>query len=59
MNKHSKDSRPKDPEDCFDKVRGKADIKWGTDDLMVLLRGDDADQAPESNNDAGAIRISD
>ncbi|MGE1173831.1 MULTISPECIES: hypothetical protein [Pseudomonas] len=58
MNKHSKGSRPKDPEDCFDKVRGKADIKWRTDDLMVLLRGDDADQAPESNNDAGAIQIS-
>ena len=27
--------------DRFDAVRGKADIKWRTDDLMALLRGDD------------------
>lgn len=27
--------------DRFEAVRGKADIKWRTDDLMALLRGDD------------------
>lgn len=27
--------------DRFDAVRGKADIKWRTDDLMALLRGED------------------
>jgi antitoxin PrlF len=27
--------------DRFDTVRGKADIKWRTDDLMKLLRADD------------------
>lgn len=27
--------------DRFDAVRGKADVKWRTDDLMKLLRGDD------------------
>ena len=26
--------------DRFDAARGKADIKWRTDDLMKLLRGD-------------------
>jgi antitoxin PrlF len=26
--------------DRFDAVRGKADIKWRTDDLMALLRAD-------------------
>lgn len=25
----------------FDRLRGKADVKWRTDDLMALLRGDD------------------
>ncbi|VVO17287.1 AbrB/MazE/SpoVT family DNA-binding domain-containing protein [Pseudomonas fluorescens] len=25
----------------FEAVRGKADIKWRTDDLMALLRGED------------------
>ena len=25
--------------DCFESARGKADIKWRTDDLMALLRG--------------------
>ena len=29
------------PKDRFDAVRGKADVKWRTDDLMKLLRGDD------------------
>ncbi len=27
--------------DRFEAVRGKADIKWRTDDLMLLLRGED------------------
>jgi len=27
--------------DRFDAVRGKADIRWRTDELMALLRGDD------------------
>lgn len=27
--------------DRFDAVRGRADIKWRTDELMALLRGDD------------------
>ena len=29
-------SRP----DRFEKARGKADIKWQTDDLMAMLRGE-------------------
>lgn len=28
-------------QDRFEAVRGKADIKWRTDELMALLRGDD------------------
>jgi AbrB family looped-hinge helix DNA binding protein len=27
--------------DRFDLARGKADVKWRTDNLMALLRGDD------------------
>jgi antitoxin PrlF len=27
--------------DRFDTARGRADIKWRTDDLMALLRGED------------------
>lgn len=27
--------------DRFETARGKADIKWRTDDLMALLRGED------------------
>lgn len=27
--------------DRFEKARGKADVKWRTDDLMAMLRGDD------------------
>ncbi|KKA04896.1 AbrB family transcriptional regulator [Pseudomonas ogarae] len=27
--------------DRFEAVRGRADIKWRTDDLMALLRGED------------------
>lgn len=31
---------PKRRPDRFDAARGKADIKWRTDELMALLRGD-------------------
>lgn len=27
--------------DRFDAARGKADVKWRTDELMLLLRGED------------------
>lgn len=27
--------------DRFESARGKADVKWRTDDLMTLLRGED------------------
>jgi AbrB family looped-hinge helix DNA binding protein len=27
--------------DRFERVRGRADVKWRTDDLMALLRGDE------------------
>lgn len=29
------------PRDRFDAVRGRADVRWRTDELMKLLRGDD------------------
>jgi AbrB family looped-hinge helix DNA binding protein len=29
------------PKDRFDAVRGRADVRWRTDDLMKLLRADD------------------
>ncbi len=29
------------PRDRFDAVRGTADVRWRTDDLMKLLRADD------------------
>ena len=29
-----------EPKDRFDSVRGKADIRWRTNDLMTLLRGE-------------------
>ncbi len=32
--------------DCFDAARGKADVKWRTDEWMLVLRGADADLAP-------------
>jgi hypothetical protein len=32
--------------DCFDAARGKADVKWRTDELMFVLRGADATLAP-------------
>lgn len=28
-------------QDRFEAARGKADVKWRTDELMALLRGDD------------------
>ena len=28
-------------DDCFERMRGKADVKWRTDELMALLRSDD------------------
>jgi hypothetical protein len=28
------------PKDRFEKVRGRADIEWRTQDLMSLLRGE-------------------
>ena len=29
------------PQDRFDAVRGRADVRWRTDELMKLLRADD------------------
>ncbi|OFZ70508.1 MAG: AbrB family transcriptional regulator [Betaproteobacteria bacterium RBG_16_58_11] len=34
-------TRAKRKPDRFEAVRGKADVKWRTDDLMALLRGED------------------
>lgn len=33
-------ARPGRKRDRFDNARGKADVKWRTDDLMALLRGE-------------------
>ena len=33
--------RPSRKPDRFEAARGKADVKWRTDDLMALLRGED------------------
>jgi len=33
--------RPVQRPDRFDRVRGRATIRWRTDDLMQLLRGDE------------------
>lgn len=33
-------ARPGRKHDRFDNARGKADVKWRTDDLMALLRGE-------------------
>ncbi|WPN31228.1 hypothetical protein QMK54_05550 [Pseudomonas sp. P5_109] len=33
------EKRKSDAQDRFEAVRGKADIKWQTDELMALLRG--------------------
>lgn len=37
---HKVGARPRRTPDRFDAARGKADIKWRTDDLMALLRGE-------------------
>jgi len=34
-------ARPSRKPDRFEAARGKADVKWRTDDLMALLRGED------------------
>lgn len=38
---HKVGARPSRKPDRFAAARGKADIKWRTDALMALLRGDD------------------
>ena len=37
---HKVAGRPSRKRDRFEAARGKADIKWRTDDLMALLRGE-------------------
>lgn len=37
---HKVDARPSHKPDRFESARGKADVKWQTDDLMALLRGE-------------------
>ena len=37
---HKAGARAKRKPDRFEAARGKADIKWRTDDLMALLRGE-------------------
>ncbi len=37
---HKAGARPESKPDRFDAARGKADVKWRTDDLMALLRGE-------------------
>jgi hypothetical protein len=38
---HKANARASRKPDRFDAARGKADIKWRTDELMALLRGKD------------------
>jgi antitoxin PrlF len=38
---HRVGARPSRQRDRFEAARGKADVKWRTDDLMTLLRGED------------------
>ena len=38
---HRADAKPNNGPDRFEAARGKADVKWRTDELMALLRGDD------------------
>lgn len=38
---HKVGDRPSHTRDRFEVARGKADIKWRTDELMALLRGED------------------
>jgi len=37
----AREPRRGEPVDRFDAVRGTADVKWRTDELMKLLRSDD------------------
>lgn len=37
---HKVDAQPGRKPDRFETARGKADVKWRTDDLMALLRGE-------------------
>ena len=46
------EKRKSDAQDRFDEVRGKADIKWQTDELMALLRGDRSVLVDVLNDDA-------
>jgi len=38
---HKVRGKPSAKTDRFEAARGKADIKWRTDELMALLRGED------------------
>lgn len=38
---HKAGGRPSSTRDRFDAARGKAQVKWRTDELMALLRGAD------------------
>jgi antitoxin PrlF len=38
---HKVGARPASKRDRFESARGKAQVKWRTDDLMALLRGAD------------------
>lgn len=38
---HKVNARAGSKPDRFEAARGKADVKWRTDDLMALLRGED------------------
>ena len=38
---HKVNVRPGSKPDRFEAARSKADVKWRTDDLMALLRGED------------------
>jgi len=38
---HKADARPTSKRDRFRSARGKAQVKWRTDELMALLRGKD------------------
>jgi AbrB family looped-hinge helix DNA binding protein len=38
---HRVGARTSRQRDRFEAARGKADVKWRTDDLMTLLRGED------------------
>lgn len=37
---HKVGTRPSRKRDRFEAARGKADVKWRTDELMALLRGE-------------------